>query len=172
MWGLILAAGIWDQTGPHYVPFYRDLRETYTRDAQFIAAIEAGLPDGGCIFQLPYMPFPESDPVYRMGDYQHLRGYLHSKRLRWSYASIKGREGDAWYRERANMPPAMLLPELAAAGFDGIYLDRDGYEDHGRAIEAELTRRLDRPLPVRADGRVAYFDLRRTARRSPNALGK
>ena len=70
------------------------------------------------------------------------------------------------------MPPAKLLPELAAAGFDGIYLDRDGYEDHGRAIEAELTRRLDRPLPVRADGRVAYFDLRRTARRSPNALGK
>ncbi|HMC89610.1 MAG TPA: hypothetical protein VKI17_08675, partial [Gemmataceae bacterium] len=140
LWGLILAAGIWDETGPHYVPFYRDLRETYTRDAQFIAAIEAGLPEGGRIFQLPYMPFPESDPVCRMGDYEHLRGYLHSKRLRWSYASIKGRDGDAWYKERANMPPAMMLSELAAAGFDGIYLDRDGYEDRGRAIEAELTR--------------------------------
>ena len=89
------------------------------------------------IFQLPYTPFPEQPAIHKMGGYDHLRGYLHAKNLRWSFGAIKNRDVDLAQRHVASLAPAELAEALAVAGFSGIYLDRYGYEDNGAALESD-----------------------------------
>jgi phosphoglycerol transferase len=86
---LALAVGVSDQTSESFVPPYDSIRAEYLNDDAFIKNIEAIMPENAMIFQLPYVPFPEYPPVYKMDDYSHFRAYLHSKDLRWSYGTIK-----------------------------------------------------------------------------------
>ena len=74
------------------------------------------------VFQLPYVAFPESPPAHKMRDYDHLWGYFHSDRLKWSYGAIKGREGDLWQRRAASEPAAEMVETLRGAGFGGVML--------------------------------------------------
>ena len=97
--------------------------------------------------------------VHRMHWYDHLRGYLHSHSLRWSYGAMRGRYGDVWQSRVAAEPPSEMARRLALAGFGGIYLDRCGYDDSGAGLERKLTRLLGvRPLTSR-DGRFSFFPL-------------
>jgi len=111
-----------------------------------------------------------------MSDYDHLRAYLHSRTLRWSYGAIKGRHGDGRQRTIAKLPADEMVHALQSAGFEGIYLDRYGYEDNGAGIEKKLTRLLGQPLLVSPNKRWCFFKLSRyeppadiaTAFRNPN----
>jgi phosphoglycerol transferase len=105
------------------------------------------------------MDFPEHLPINDMSDYDHFRGYVHSRTLRWSYGAMRGRAGDLWQREAATQPPEQLVETLVCAGFAGIYLDRNGYADQGEAVEAELSRILGAAPLVSRNGRLAFFDL-------------
>jgi phosphoglycerol transferase len=157
--GSILVLGTLDQTSRYFVPPYVQLTQEYAADRAFIERIEAQLPRNAMIFQLPYVPFPEHPAVVRMTDYDHLRGYLHSKALRWSYGAMKGREGDQWQREISTRSPGELLEGLAVSEFRGIYIDRYGYGDGAAELEAQLSRLLGTHPSVRADGRLAFFDI-------------
>src|ERR1700759_727462 len=94
------------------------------------------------IFQLPYIKFPEAYTPGTMVGYDLLRGYLHSRTLRWSYGETKGRGTDPWYRATAVLPPGELVRELKTAGFAGIYIDRNGYpnRNYERALAGMLGR--------------------------------
>jgi phosphoglycerol transferase len=105
------------------------------------------------------MPFPESAPVGRMLDYDLLRGYLHSRHLRWSYGTVKGREGNAWLRQTAKQPVDQLVETLVWAGFSGMYLDRHGFDDNGRDAEHVLQNVLQQLPIVSPDQRLAFYDL-------------
>jgi hypothetical protein len=59
-------------------------------DRQFVAQMEATLPAGAMVFQLPIMEFPEV-PAPGVPPYDHFRPYLFSKQLRFSFGSMKGR---------------------------------------------------------------------------------
>jgi phosphoglycerol transferase len=155
----ILVVGIGDQVSRFLVPFYSYLKEQYASDAQFVAQIESALPQNAMIFQLPYMPFPESFPVVGVADYDLLRGYLHSRTLRWSYGAMKGRAGDAWYKVAAKKPLEELMPLLAATGFHGIYLDRFGFLDNGAEVEDKLTKLTGLKPLVSANQRLVFFKL-------------
>jgi phosphoglycerol transferase len=159
LFALLLVAGVADQTSPAFVPPYESDRRAFRHDADFVGAIETALPAAAMVFQLPYVPFPEHPPVHGMRDYEHLRGYLHSRTLRWSYASIKGRGADAWQREAARKPPAELLHTLALAGFAGVYVDRRGYADRAADLERELAAAGARAAAVSGDGNLVFFDL-------------
>lgn len=50
-----------------------------------VKQVQTELPSGASVFQLRYLPYPESPPMYEMQDYDPLRGYLHTTGLRWSY---------------------------------------------------------------------------------------
>lgn len=63
-----------------------------------------------------------------MADYQLFTGYLHSKKLRWSYGGMKGRPGDDWQRKVAALPLRKKLEVLSIVGFKGIYIDRRAYK--------------------------------------------
>jgi phosphoglycerol transferase len=158
----LLLAGTYDQTSRTYgctAPFHQALEAQYRSDAEFVARVEASVPGGTAVFQLPYHQFPEARTPHRLLAYDHLRAYLHSDALRWSFGAMKGSDGDLWQRHAAAKPPGELLPTLVCAGFGGLYLDRHGYADAGAAIEAELRRLLGAGPLVSRDGRLAFFDL-------------
>jgi phosphoglycerol transferase len=157
--GLVLIGGFWDQTAHYYIPDYSGTKSEFLNDADFVNRIEASVPAGAMIFQLPYFPFPENGTVHEMHDYDHLRGYLHSKNLRWSYGTIKGRPGDRAQQRVVQLPPAEFVEALVAGGFSGIYLDRNGYEDGAAAMESELSKILQSKPLVSANARLLFFNL-------------
>jgi hypothetical protein len=162
--GLLVLAGVADQTSSELVPPYEDNQRTFRSDAEFVHRVEASLPQGAMVFQLPYVPFPENPPVHDMPDYDHLRGYLHSRALRWSYGAIKGRSADAWQRAVADQPAPELLRTLALAGFGGVYVNRWGYADGAQSLEQDLAALVGRPTAVSGDAKLAFFDLAAFAR--------
>ena len=157
--GALLVVGVLDQTTRSFAPKYARIKEEYQGDAEFVSRVEASLPPRGMVFQLPYSPFPEPTTVHRMSWYDHLRGYLHSRALRWSYGAMRGRYADLWQAHVAGEPVDEMVRRLAFAGFDGIYIDRAGFLDVGAALEAELTRRLGTPPMLSRNGRFSFFRL-------------
>jgi phosphoglycerol transferase len=155
---LIVTAGVLDQTSEAFIPRYKETRRTFQSDARFFATLERRLPAGAALYQLPYVPFPESGAP-GVQDYAELRGYLHSSDLRWSYGAMKGREGD-WSATLSTLPLRLQLPAVAAAGFDGITLDRTVHPDNSHAIKAGLDRRLRLQPFVSPDGTLLFYDLR------------
>jgi phosphoglycerol transferase len=111
------------------------------------------------IFQLPYVAFPESPPVYNMTDYNHFRGYLHSEKLRWSYGAIRGRLTDQWQKEVTQKGTIDMVDNLSVAGFSGVYVNTDGYADFGRDITSNLSRILTTKPIVSDDGKLFFFDM-------------
>jgi hypothetical protein len=152
--------GILDQTPTKVVPDYKTWRNYYDGDEVFVSTVEASLPENARVFQLPYVPFPEAARAsIRIGEYDHLRPYLHSHKLHWSFGGMKGREADRWYRETAQQPLPKLVWSLASAGFSGLWVDQFGYADRGAECVAELTRLVGTPPLIDFNGRVAFFSL-------------
>jgi hypothetical protein len=157
----ILALGIIDQT-PSFYPTgmtNRSFKESYQQEADFIRGIEAAMPIDAMIFQLPYVPCPENPPVNRMKDYDHLRAYLHSDSLRWSYGAIKGRMTDGWQKAIAARPVEEFVALLSLTGFKGIYVDRFGFADMGAELEGNLSRLLTVNPLVSFDKRLVFFNM-------------
>ncbi|HEY8303333.1 MAG TPA: hypothetical protein VIG42_01975, partial [Solirubrobacteraceae bacterium] len=55
----VLAFGVLDETSGFFVPKYAKNAAQWKSDARFVGEIEARMPAGASIFQLPYVPFPE-----------------------------------------------------------------------------------------------------------------
>ncbi|HEX6043947.1 MAG TPA: hypothetical protein VFZ22_05615 [Pyrinomonadaceae bacterium] len=157
--GLLCVAALLDQTTRGYVPQYAQIKTEFDSDHNFASAIDSSLPAGAMVFQLPYVPFPESPRVNKMVDYDHLRGYLHSQDLRWSYGAIKNRSGDLWLKQIAALPVDQMCESLALAGFSGVYLDRNGYKDDDARIESQLRDVLQIAPIVSENGRLVFYNL-------------
>lgn len=156
---VLLTLGLLDQTSKRDMPKYGEIEAEYRSDAAFIDRIASRLPAGTMVFQLPEIPFPEHPPVHGMHDYDHARGFLHADQLRWSYGAMKGRATDAWQKWVAAKPLPQLLETLVAAGFRGLYVNREGYRDRATALSGGIERELEQP-PLRSDnGRLLFFDL-------------
>jgi hypothetical protein len=52
-----------------------------------------------------------------------------------------------------------LVNSVRAAGFAGIYINRDGYEDHAAKLESELASALGAPPIVNREGTLAFYKL-------------
>lgn len=156
---VVLAFGLLDQVPTGILPKYAATKARWQSDAQITREIEQTVPAGAMIFTLPYMPFPESPPPYpgTMNDYDLLRGYMHSTKLRWSYAAMKGRADDLWQRKVAALPPAEMVAALKSAGFKGLWLDTDGYADKGASISAQIQAATGTAPLKSQDGRVLFF---------------
>lgn len=154
----ITIAAILDQSSRSYVPQYQQINAEYANDENFVKVIEQSLLEGAMVFQLPYVPFPENPPVQKMVDYDHLRGYLHSQKLRWSYGTMKKRPGDVWLQQVGTLPVEQMVESLAFADFSGIYLDRNGYKDDEAAtMQTRLRDALQVEPVVSQNGRLLFF---------------
>jgi phosphoglycerol transferase len=157
---IMFITALFDQTSSNFIPRYEAIKSEYTSDRQFIERIESLIPQKSLILQLPYVPFPEAGFWNKMHDYDHLRGYLHSKQLLWSYGAMKGRDADLWQEELSRQTLPKALETISLANFQGIYMDRFGYKDNGAAIEQGLRELLGPPAVVSANNRLLFFDLR------------
>jgi len=159
--GLIVIAsiGVWDQT-PRTQVDYDGAADLYNADAAFFSQVEAQYPDGGQIFALPVIPYPEPQLSEAAGAYRHMIAIIHTSRLDTSYGGIKGREWE-WQRELARLPADLAVKALRSAGFDGIYIDRWNYVDGGAKAENALNVVIGSPPSIDTANRsFAFWDLR------------
>jgi len=168
------AIGLLDQTSSLAVRDYAGVERVFASDAAFVRRIEAVVPSGAALFQLPASTFPEPPSVNRMAGYAPFRPLLHARTTRWSYPAMRGRATATWVADVAARPPARMLEAVSDAGFEGVVIDRDGYADGGAALASGFRELLGgEPLPS-SDGRLRFFSLteysrRRRARESPAA---
>jgi phosphoglycerol transferase len=155
--------GVFDQTSSADVPDYEALERAWDSDDAFMHGIEKELGTGAAVFQLPYVFFPEAGQIFGTGPYDQVRGWLHADSLRWSWGSVRGREGD-WQAAVTRLTAPDGLDALTAVGFSGLMIDRAGYEDQGALIEYGYTTTLGQEPRVSPDGRLLFYDLREWAR--------
>jgi phosphoglycerol transferase len=159
--GVLLLAGAWDQTSYTMVPPHDLLKQTFARDERFFHALEDRLPEGAMLYQMPFLTYVEHGPRCGMVPHDPLRPYLHTRRLRYSYGAIRGRDGSYWQEVVAAKPEArQMVDVLAVTGFAGILVHRAGYDDRGRAFEEGLAGLVGPPALVSEDGDWAFFDVR------------
>jgi len=168
----VLFVGLADQTTPAMVPPYARRARDFQGDAAFVRGLEARLPPGAQLFELPYLRFPEGGnrPGTRLVDYDPLRPYLHTRTLRWSYPAMFGRSGDDWTRGVADQPVPDLVRAVSDAGFDGIVVDRNGYPDDVAAIIGALSAALGSDPWTTGDTNRVFFDLRPERERAQAGL--
>ncbi|HEX5924245.1 MAG TPA: hypothetical protein VFY45_10480 [Baekduia sp.] len=158
--GLVLFTGYKDQTRAGFRPVYDQNRVTWRSDSRFVSGVETRLPGNAAILQYPLQPFPEAGQLYKLADYDQLKGYVHSDRLRWSYGAIKGRMPDDWISHAQGLSLKRQIAAAVAAGFRGVVVDTFGYEDGGADLLGQLQRAVGAPADlVSEDGRLVLFDL-------------
>jgi phosphoglycerol transferase len=106
-------------------------------DREFVGKMEAALPAGAMVFQLPIMEFPEM-PAPGVPPYDHFRSYLYSKNLRYSFGSMKGRPREAWQKELGKRSLEEAVAEIKKRGFAAIYINRNGFPDRALPVEKAL----------------------------------
>jgi hypothetical protein len=157
----LLGIGCFSQTNSTFTHIQNeDSIANYSNDAGFVKEIEALMPKGSMIYQLPYVPFPENPAVFSMKDYDHFRPYLHSHDLYWSYGALKGRPVANWLEKISHLSTMTMLKHLAYAGYKGIYINRNGYADHGVKIEKEITSLIKTKPIVNDVTGVSFYDMR------------
>jgi phosphoglycerol transferase len=126
---------LWDQT-PQVAQAKANLAElsrVVESDRQFTMEIEANLPKGAMVFQLPIMDYPES-PAPGVSSSEHFRPYLHSRDLRFSFGAMKGRPWLAWQQELGKMAFPDAVHRMESLGFAAVYVNRNGFQDRGVSI--------------------------------------
>lgn len=157
---VLVLFGLYDQTASVCEDCNVKRKVAFYNDQQFIQTIEKSLPVGAAIYQLPYIGFPEMPIMHRLQNYQMMAGVLHSSALHWSFGGMKGRPGDLFYRSLANEPLSLQLEVVRRLGFDGIYIDRRGYEDNGNAVIEDLMQLLHMPPTLEhASKEIVFFKL-------------
>lgn len=158
---LMLILGIWDQTTPTCTGCNAALKTSYQQDREFVHQIERTLPAGAAVYQLPYMGFPESPPMNNLFSYDLTTGFIHSRELKWSFAGMRGREGDLYFRGLSLMPVVDQLDAIQDKGFAAVYIDTRGYADAGADVIRAWTDVLGHgPTLVRGDAKVVVFLLK------------
>ncbi|MCS7060642.1 MAG: hypothetical protein RMN25_05700 [Anaerolineae bacterium] len=107
-------------------------------DRDFAQRLEHRLPSGAMIFQLPMAGFPEWPTIHRMSDYQHLRPFLFSNNLRFSYGNQTNNPVSHWQEELEGMTPLELAQSLERYGFAAIQIHRAGFPDRGASLIESL----------------------------------
>jgi phosphoglycerol transferase len=162
----VCAIAVFDQAPRQ--PLFQARDQVKTRlssDRAFAHTIERRVGSGGMVFELPLMEYPEAKVSFSAREIAYqtdelVKPSLFTTGVRWSWGAMKGRPADLT-PSFVGRPLEGLLPDLAAVGFDGIYIDRRGFADHGGQVEARLSSILDDQRPmVSRDGDLSFFDLR------------
>jgi hypothetical protein len=137
----MIAVGMYDQI-PSFPVWQQSLNAKawadYRSDSSFFKQMEQRLPARAMVFQLPVKPFPESDAIREMGDYEHFRPLLHTETLRFSYGTVKGRGDADWQDAVAAQPPSEMLATLERYGFAAILVNRKAYADRAESLSKDI----------------------------------
>ncbi|WP_353650872.1 hypothetical protein ABLG96_08255 [Nakamurella sp. A5-74] len=132
---------------------------SFESDESFFVEVEASLPAGAAVFQLPFRAYPEGELIDGTTESDQLRGLLHTRSLRFSAGGIKGRPQTDWPAEVVALPTADFLTDIAIVGYSGIVIDRLAVPDRGASLLRRLEPTLRQPTVTSVDGRFAYLSL-------------
>lgn len=136
---LAMAAAVWDQLPGQSRNDTREAnRELLAEDADFGRMLEADLPKGAMVFQLPAVEFPEGGSVLQMELYEQLRPFLNTRDIRFSFGSNRGRPDAAWSLGLQRLPPRAMVKKLMEHGFHAIVVHREGYPERADRLLAIL----------------------------------
>lgn len=142
----IITIGLWDQLPPKVSEIQIQQASDFVQsDRNFATVLESKMLQSSMVFQLPVIDFPEYGLFKQMADYEHLRPYLFTQRLHYSYGTNKGRGDADWQIELSKLAPADMAAKLEAFGFGAVMINRKGFEDKGVRLIDELVS-SDRPV--------------------------
>ena len=136
----------------------------------FVGQLEDVLPDRAMVFQLPFKVYLNDAGSLGMGPYDHLRLYLVSRRIHWSYPALSN-EQVRWQQTLQALDGAGLLHRLAADGFAALVVDRYGYSDNGDSMTATIGAILGDHSVIAESDRYVAFDVRSLASAGPRRSG-
>jgi phosphoglycerol transferase len=157
----VLALGICDQApaARHYNDEYPSNQLNYLALRSIVQTMESRLPRDAMVFQLPLTMYLNDSGTVRMGPYEHLKPYLVSHKLHWSYPAMTNLQV-RWQQAAGRLSPAQLPGSLAGTGFSAILVDRNGYQDNGAAVLAQLNSAIGPGSVLAETERYVAFDLR------------
>jgi hypothetical protein len=156
--GIVCVFSIWEGCQRVSAETYSVYQAEFDSDENFVSDIENSVAEGSMIYQLPYHKYPEGEAANNMWDYHLFIGFLHSDSLKWSYGSIKGREGDAWNEAVSEMDYSSMVSYLKEQGFAGIYIDRRAYtSDEINVLESELKEIIGHAPSMSGNGNLSFF---------------
>lgn len=82
---------------------------------------------------------------------------------------MKARQDEAWQKLLTSKPTPEMIENIALSGFQGIYLNRNGYND--AKVEDEITSALGAPQFISDDGKLIFYDLRNLIAQLPGKFG-
>jgi hypothetical protein len=138
---------------------------------RFVRTLERAAPDGSMVLQLPFRTYLNESDAGRMKRYDHLKPYLASRSLRFSYPALSD-DQVRWQQVHARLDPRSLTSRLAGEGFALILVDRYGYEDNGAAITSALLRVAGDSRVIAQTERYLAIDIRGLATAGSSANGK
>ncbi|GAA2242368.1 hypothetical protein N1031_14590 [Herbiconiux moechotypicola] len=138
--GLLVVVAVWDQIPPVDTAARARTVAEFRSDAEFVGRLERSVAPGCLLYQLPYIPFPESPPVNGVTDSDQLRLFLHSTSLRWSGGGIKGRGPVDRAGAMASLPVSEMVEAVEGLGACGLVIDRVASAGTGATVLDELER--------------------------------
>jgi hypothetical protein len=123
-----------------------------------VSELEAKLPPGSSIYQLPFRTYLNDSGVARMKPYDHARVYLVSHHLRWSYPALSNEQAD-FQDKLMTLDMPELLRSLKARGFRAVLIDRFGFADDAADAVRDCDRLLGHSSVLAADSRYVAYDL-------------
>lgn len=135
LWGLAACFLIlWDQVPlPPTVSQATTIRTFVESDRDLAQKLEEKLPSGSMVLQLPLMDFPES-PAPGLTPYEHMRPYLFSNSLRFSFGALKGSPQWQWQQKLSELGPEEAFDFIREKGFAAVYVNRKGFPDGGKSL--------------------------------------
>ena len=124
-----------------------------------VRQLERALPDHAMVYQLPVTTYLDDSGRARMKAYDHIRPYLVSRTIHWSYPALSNAQV-YWQQRVARLDGENLARQLAADGFAAILVDRYGYSDDGKEIADSIQKVLRKAGPMAANERYLAFDIR------------
>ena len=145
-----------------------DEKSAYS-EKQFVKQLEAKLSPETLIYQLPITCF-QCGMKERMFSYDHVRPYLWSSHLHWSWPSFSQRHR-SWLAQVEDLEGEALAEALILSKFKVVWVDRFGYSDNGtRMISSLIAAGASDMLPG-AHPRYVALDLEPVAVRLRQRLG-
>ncbi len=152
-WGLAAVAltgvGLYDTLPARDVQPHR---ARFAEKRAFAEAIQAAVPAGAAVYDLPTERFP-------FGHFSRLIPFLYTRGLRWTQPAMIGRRGEAWHEAMEGQTAEAFLADLAALDIHGLILAGGP----GRAALVADCRRVLLAAglrPIEGPGGDQFFDLR------------
>lgn len=144
------------------IPHYNDISKQFKLEKQFIDEIESIMNVNDKIFELPIVTEDDINvwpSTEEQGAYNLYKPVINSMKTVWSQGGLINSRPYFWKKALKSLSIDELIPILSSYGFNGIYIDTNGYEE---SAAGQIIDKMDRvfgvPL-VSSDGKLYYYDM-------------